>query len=150
VRMKRNMKSDSSQKSFFVDTNVIMYASGIDHPLKKPCAIVLTSVLGEGLEIKTSVEVMQEVLYRYSSINQLEKGLRLCRQFLTLFNPLLPVSPADIRLATDILESYPTIESRDAVHTAVALNNGIKQVISTDRHYDLIKEIKRVDPAEFP
>jgi len=41
------------------------------------------------------------------------------------------------------------ITSRDAIHAATMMNNGIKEIISTDPHFDLIHEIKRIDPLKL-
>ncbi len=39
-----------------------------------------------------------------------------------------------------------SVTSRDAIHAA---NNGIKEIISADSHFDLILQIKRVDPEKI-
>jgi predicted nucleic acid-binding protein len=36
-----------------------------------------------------------------------------------------------------------------ATHAAAMINNGIKKIISTDRHFDLIPKINRIDPTEL-
>jgi predicted nucleic acid-binding protein len=49
--------------------------------------------------------------------------------------------------ALDLLKSDPTITSRDAVHAAVMLHNSLRVIISTDKHFDSIPGIRRLDPA---
>jgi len=39
--------------------------------------------------------------------------------------------------------------ARDLIHAAVMLTNGIECIISTDAHFDLIKEVKRLDPVKL-
>lgn len=150
--MKSRKTMDSKSKSgstFFVDTNVFIYAAGADHPLREPCAAILRSSLTRNLDLRTSVEVLQELLYRHLHVGQVDKGVEMCGEILTLLDPVLPVHPADLRLAMELLGRYPGIDSRDAVHAAVALNNGINQIVSSDRHFDRIKDIVRIDPAEI-
>jgi len=62
---------------------------------------------------------------------------------------ILTVTKRDASLAMEIIQSYPKIETRDAFHAATMINNGIKEIISTDPHFDLISEIKRVDPLKI-
>jgi len=49
----------------------------------------------------------------------------------------------------EILESCPQIETRDSFHAATMRNNAIGEIISVDRHFDLIPKIKRIDPMNF-
>jgi PIN domain. len=54
----------------------------------------------------------------------------------------------DTDRALELLKTFPAITSRDAIHAATMINNGIKQILSTDTHFDLIPEIRRIDPAK--
>ena len=60
---------------------------------------------------------------------------------------VFPVTRAETDKALDILKSSEFITSRDAIHAATMINNGIKEIVSTDSHFDLIPEIKRINPA---
>lgn len=133
--------------SLFVDTSVIMYASGTEHPLKEPSVAVLEAAASGTAEMKTSVEVVQEILHRFIHLGRRQQGIMLARQVVELFQPLLPVRPRDIRLAIDLLERYPALSSRDALHAAVALNNGISRIVSADRDFELVREVEQVAPG---
>lgn len=144
------MKNKKTRKPvFFIDSNVVMYASGSEHRLKQPCINILRETVSEELELRTSVEVIQELLHRFSKVARRDLGIRLARRLLVLYEPILPVQPDDLRLASDLIEKYPSVQSRDAVHAAVSLNNGIRHIISADIHFDTINEIERIDPTEF-
>ena len=43
------------------------------------------------------------------------------------------------------MEKYK-IKPRDAIHAAIALENGIETIVSYDRDFDKLEEIKRLDP----
>jgi len=60
---------------------------------------------------------------------------------------VFPVMPQDTDKALELLKNHPPITSRDAIHAATMINNGIKEIISTDNHFDLIAGIKRIDPG---
>lgn len=134
----------------FLDTNIFMYAAGREHPLKGPCVAILRRVALEELEALTNAEVLQEILYRYSAIEEGERGLHLARLAVDqVGGEILPVTLADMQRAFDLVARYGTmITSRDAVHAATALNHGLKHIISVDSHFDVIEGIIRVDPRK--
>lgn len=134
---------------YFIDTNIFIYSVGRDHPLKSKCASVIQSIRGEEIRAILSTEIIQEILYRYQSIKELPIGIRLAREAILLSAKILPVTEKDLSLALEILESHPQIETRDAFHAATMTNNGVKEIISTDSHFDLIPGIERIDPSHF-
>ena len=62
---------------------------------------------------------------------------------------ILPVRLMDTDKALEILKTVNGITSRDAIHAATMINNGTKDIISTDPHFDLIPEITRLDPLQL-
>jgi hypothetical protein len=64
---------------------------------------------------------------------------------------VLPVTREDMDRAFELYERYKTkgLPPRDLVHAAVMINNGMSHIISTDKHFDAIKEIKRVRPGQY-
>jgi predicted nucleic acid-binding protein len=62
---------------------------------------------------------------------------------------IFPVRVVDTDKALEILKRVNGITSRDAVHAATMMNHGVKEIISTDSHFDLIHEIKRIDPSKL-
>lgn len=134
----------------FLDANVFMYAAGRAHPFKAPSVAVLRRVAGEKLEAVTNAEVLQEILYRYAAVGESERGLHLARLAVAqVGGDVLPVTLADMQRAFDLVARYGTrIRSRDAVHAATMLNNGLTRIISTDTHFDHIEGITRIDPRK--
>ena len=92
---------------------------------------------------------MLTILYYFQSIKQLSIGIRLAKDVVSVSARILPVEEIDLSLAIELLESYPKIQTRDAFHAATMIRNGIKEIISTDPHFDLIHEIKRIDPTKL-
>ena len=62
-----------------------------------------------------------------------------------------PVDVEDMRLATELFRRYGPkgVTPRDAIHAAVMMNRGVKEIISTDSHFDLIEGITRLDPESL-
>ena len=49
--------------------------------------------------------------------------------------------------AQKLIEKY-NIKPRDAIHSATAIHLGIREIVSEDKDFDKVKELKRVDPAK--
>ncbi len=133
-------------KPIFVDTNIFIYASGDSHPYKAPSVVFLEKVASNQIKAVSNVEVLQEILHRYCIIKEKTRGFRLIEKITELIPIILPVNKSDVLKAKELLETYPQIEARDAIHTATMLNRDIKTICSYDKHYDQIKEIKRTEP----
>jgi len=131
----------------FIDTAIVMYAGGAEHPLRAPCQRLLGDVADGRLEAVTSVEVIQEILHRFTTIGRPETGAAMARDALDLFAPVLPVTHAVMRRMPELVETYPTLAARDLVHVATCLQEGISDIVSPDRGFDTVPGIRRVDPA---
>jgi predicted nucleic acid-binding protein len=131
----------------FIDTAVVMYAGGAEHPLRAPCQRLLGEVAEGSLEAVTSVEVIQEILHRFTAIGRPEIGAAMARDALDLFAPVLPVTHAVMRRMPELVETHPTLAARDLVHIATCLQEGISDIVSPDRGFDTVPGIRRIDPA---
>ena len=105
--------------------------------------------IGSGrLIAEASVELIQE----YAHVN-LRRGVdrpRVLRQARRLTNMLrLHSFEVDhLPLALGMLEAHPRLGARDAIHAAAGISNGLTVIISTDRDFDGLGELRRVDPAD--
>jgi predicted nucleic acid-binding protein len=45
------------------------------------------------------------------------------------------------------MEKNPDLTTRDAVHAATMITNGLDTMISADAHFDAIRGLRRIDPA---
>jgi uncharacterized protein len=133
----------------FVDTAVLMYAAGGEHPLRAPCQRILKRVEVGELDAIISVEVVQELVHRYLAIRRLDLALTGATAAMDLFAPVLPVTHAVMRRVPDLARSYNRLASRDLVHVAVCQDEGIAEIISPDRGFDAVAGIRRIDPSEL-
>lgn len=132
-----------------LDSNIPMYAAGKEHFYRAPCQQVLARILTGKLEAVTNTEVHQEILHRYLRLGLGSRAREVSEDFQTVVPMVLPVTMEDIGRSRELLARYPTLSARDLIHVAVMLNSGIRAVISADRHFDRVSEIKRLDPAEL-
>ena len=133
----------------FLDANLIMYSMGGPHPLREPCKKFLGKIKSREILGVTDTEVLQEILYRYFSIERGTLGEIAYQSMIELCTDVFPVRVVDTDKALEILKRVKGITSRVAVHAATMIHNGIKEIISTDPHFDLIPEIKRIDPTKL-
>ncbi|MEO7119406.1 MAG: type II toxin-antitoxin system VapC family toxin [Candidatus Limnocylindrales bacterium] len=133
----------------FIDTAVIMYAVGGDHPYRDPSRRILDRVGAGTLDAETSIEVIQEIIHRFVSIRRPDLGRRVTTDALDLFAPVLPVTHATMRRLPDLIDRYPRLSARDLVHVATCQHEGISEIVSPDRGFDLVDGLRRLDPADF-
>ena len=134
----------------FLDTNIFLYAAGGEHPLKAPCANIVTRVGDGALNAITSTEVVQEILYVLARRKLRAEGVQLASEVMDLFPDLLPVTPADMQHACRILQDHPNLPVRDAVHCSVLSTHDITRIVTADTHFDEIPGIQRIDPSTNP
>ncbi|MBN1626966.1 MAG: type II toxin-antitoxin system VapC family toxin [Deltaproteobacteria bacterium] len=132
--------------TYFIDTNIFIYAKGKDHPLKSSCISMIKKIGNQEITAIINTEVIQEILYRYQSIKKLPSGISLAKEAVKICSLILPVEERDLSLAMEILGSNPRIQTRDAFHAATMLNHNINEILSTDPHFDLIPNIRRIQP----
>jgi hypothetical protein len=135
----------------FLDVNVLMYAAGQEHHYKQPCLRVLAAVESGLLPIVVDAEIVQEILYRYSSIGLADRGIQLATELLAFRPTILPLGEAETRLAIDLFARHRQhgVSPRDALHAAAMVGHGITRIITVDRDFDRIPEITRIDPCDI-
>jgi uncharacterized protein len=131
-----------------LDVSIPMCAAGGDHPYKAPCIRVLSAVARGRLRVAIDSETIQEILYRFGHLQRWETGATMAESLLELAAVVHPVTAADAALAVELFREHGPrgVPARDFIHCAVARNNGIGAIISTDRHFDLVDGIERLDP----
>ena len=125
-----------------------MYAGGRPHPLQEPSRRILEDVEAGRIDAATSVEVIQEILHRFTAIAQRGLGTEMARSALDLFAPVLPVTHAVMRRMPGLFGRYPKLAARDLVHVATCLEEGIDAILSPDRAFDEVREIARIPPDD--
>ena len=128
----------------FVDSNVPMYVAGRDHLLRDPARRFLERARGGEVDICTSTEVLQEILYRYAALKRLDLAGSVYDLFVHLCPTVLAVTLSDTDRAKALLVSSRGISVRDAVHAAVMLNHDISEIATFDEGFDALDGITRV------
>jgi predicted nucleic acid-binding protein len=128
----------------FVDSNVPMYVAGREHPLRDPARRFLERARSGDVDICTSTEVLQEILYRYASLKRLDLAASVYELFVQLCPTVFPVALADTDRAKALVASARGASVRDAVHAAVMLNHDVSDIATFDEGFDRVDGIKRI------
>lgn len=128
----------------FVDSNVPMYVAGRDHPLRDPARRFLERARAGAVEICTSTEVLQEVLYRYAGLKRLDLAASVYDLFVRLCPTVFPVALADTDRAKHLLATVTGLGVRDALHAAVMLNHDLTEIATFDEEFDRLDGLSRV------
>lgn len=95
----------------FVDTSVLMYAVGKPHPLRESAR----NFFREQHPLCTSAQVLQELIHAYLPVN---RGATLDAAFSLVARSgieVWPIEPADVHLARQLHDRYPTLSARDLI-----------------------------------
>jgi predicted nucleic acid-binding protein len=128
----------------FVDSNIPMYVAGREHPHRASSQRFLEMARAGEIEICTSTEVLQEILYRYSALKRLDLAGGVYDLFVQLCPVVLPVTLADTDRARRLVTDSDGISVRDAIHAAVMLNHEIDEIATFDQGFDSIAGIRRI------
>lgn len=131
---------------YLVDTNVFVYARGTNHPYRLPCREILHAAGAQALVLEASVEVVQEFTHlllrrgidRGAALEEADEVRGQCR--------LHAFGTEVLGFAIGLLADHQQLGVRDAVHAATALHAGIPAIISTDRIFDGLDTLTRIDP----
>jgi predicted nucleic acid-binding protein len=130
-----------------LDTTVLVYATGAEHPLRAPCRRVVQAV-GEGrLAATTTAEVIAERVAVRGRRRPRADAVEVGRRFTELLSPLASPDEEVALSALDLYERHPRLGSLDAVLAALVLRKGYAALVSASRAFGSVRGLKAVDPA---
>jgi predicted nucleic acid-binding protein len=129
-------------KLTFIDTNILMYAVGTEHPLKKPCLEIICKISKGDITAVTDTEVFQEVAYRYWSQHKWPKAVAVLNDYQSLFTEILPIDKDILAIYYSLLTEHSFLSPRDAIHIAVMKSEKISQVYTADKAFAKIPFLK--------
>lgn len=135
-------------RRFLYDTSVFIYALGMEHPYRAPCRGILERAGARELRGEASPNLLQELVNqrfrrtrdraRAAEAGQMAAGL--CK--------LHSLEPNDVLRGIEIFETHPDLDARDAVFAALAINRGVDAILATDKAFDEVDGLERIDPAD--
>jgi predicted nucleic acid-binding protein len=129
-----------------LDTNVLMYAVGGEHPLRDPCRRLLDAQRRGQVELMITLEVLQEFAYGRARRRPRDRTALLARLFAESLT-LVETSMDDLDHGLELFVDHPRLSVIDGVLAAVALRHDAEALVSADRAFRRITDLRHVDPA---
>jgi len=121
-----------------------MYLVGADHPNKERAQQRLEELITSDERIVTDVEVLQEILHRYTAIDRSDAIQPAFSAILDVADEVLPVTLREAEEAKEIVLGRHGLSARDALHLAVMRSYGIDRIVSFDTAFDEVPGVERI------
>ena len=139
--MKKNLKREPAV--LYLDANVFIFAALNTEEYGGKALALLKKIQQGEVQAITSALTFDEIFWEVKKNRGMEKALEAAEAMLNF--PNLEIISADrevISTALQIIRKYH-LAPRDAIHAATALMKKAETLVSTDSHFDNIKELKR-------
>ena len=129
-----------------VDTTILVYAVGTEHPLRAPCRTLLELARDGVVRASTTIEVVQELAHVRSRRRSRAEAAELARNFARGFSPLIQPDESDLLDGLDLFGVSGDLGSFDAVLAATALRRGWA-LASADKSFRQVGSLVHLDPS---
>lgn len=129
-----------------LDTTVLVYAKGSDHPLRGPCRELIEAIADGRLEATTTAEAIQEFVHVRARRRARADAVALGRDYAVLLAPLLPVTLEALGRGLDVYEQAEDLGAFDAVLAAAAEAAGAEVLVSADTGFAELEAPRHVVP----
>jgi len=129
-----------------LDTTVLVYAKGTDHPLRDPCRKLVEAIADGHIAATTTVEVVQEFVHVRARRRGRADAAALGRDYAELLAPLLSVTSEDLARGLTWYEQSDQLGAFDAVLAAAAAAAGARAVVSADAAFGELDGVVHVAP----
>ncbi len=131
-----------------LDTTVLVYALGVDHPLRPECRRLIEAV-GEGVvTATTTVEVIQEFVHVRSRRRSRSETVDDAAGYAVLLAPLIRPGDTDLTRALQVYLDHPRLGSFDALLAATVLGaRHLTGLVSADIAFGSVSDLGWIDPS---
>ena len=127
----------------YFDSNVFLYAALNSEEVGRRARALLAEVQDGRLQAASSALSFDEVVWSVKKHRSLEESLTAGEAFLSMAGlDVLPVEGDLLSSALGLIRDY-RFDPRDAIHAASALRAEAEAIVSSDKHFDRLKQIKR-------
>ncbi|MGH2555682.1 MAG: type II toxin-antitoxin system VapC family toxin [Actinomycetota bacterium] len=127
-----------------VDSNVPMYLVGAEHPHKADAQRLLDDLIAREERLVTDVEVLQEILHRYTAIARPDAIQPAFDAVLGVVDEVFSLDLQEAEEAKRIVLGGYGLSARDAIHIAAMRSHDIRRILSFDTAFDRFPGIARV------
>jgi predicted nucleic acid-binding protein len=131
-----------------LDTTVLVYAKGANHPFRDPCRRLINAIAEDRLDATTTVEVIQEFVHIRAQRRERSDAVELGCDYADLLAPLLTVENERLRRGLSLYEHTEPLGAFDAVLAATALDTGATALVSADNGFTHVAGLHHVVPDD--
>jgi predicted nucleic acid-binding protein len=129
-----------------LDTSVLAYAVGVQHPLKEPSERLVSAIGGGAVHATTTVQVIQEFAHIRSRRFPREEATAVARSYAQLLSPLLSVDETTLDQGLELFRLHSRLGAFDAVLAAAALSHDADALVSADTAFAGIAQLRWAAP----
>lgn len=129
-----------------LDTTILVYAVGDEHPLRSPCRELVAMVRDGVVRATTTVEVVQEFAHVRSRRRPLAEAATAAEHYVRGLSPLLRLDEEDLLAGLGLFRSSPDLGPFDAVLAAAARHRGWA-LASADLAFGRVAGLGHLNPA---
>jgi uncharacterized protein len=129
-----------------LDTTVLVYAVGVEHPYQAPCRELMDAIASGRLRASTTVEAVQEFAHVRARRRDRDDAGRLAEAYADLLSPLLTCTEADLRAGLRLWRATAGIGAFDAVLAATAQAAGASALVSADAGFSRVPALRHLLP----
>ena len=129
-----------------LDTSVLVYAVGADHPFREPCLRLLAGAPSR--RMTTTAAVIQEFVHVRQRRRSRADAVALGRAYLDLLSPLLDVPDLVVGDALDLMVEHPRLGAFDAALAAAATRARCTALVATDKAFSELRDCPVVVPDD--
>ncbi len=129
-----------------LDTAIFIYAQGGPHRYYGPCRAIVTQLATDSSDYAIDTELLQEVLHVYGLRGERDRAFRTFDRIIKLFPQPIPMTVDEVSVAREVLERYPALSPRDAIHVAVVSTQHLEGIVTTDAAFDQVRGLSVYDP----
>lgn len=131
-----------------LDTTVLVYAAGGDHPLRDSCRRLVNAIGGGQIEATTTVEVVQEFVHVRARRRGRADAAALGAAYADLLAPLLPVTALDLHRGLALYRQVERLGAFDAVLAAAAMGRQATALLSADGAFADVPSLVHLVPDD--
>lgn len=130
-----------------VDTTVLVYAVGTEHPLREPSRKLIDAVAAGRVDAATTIEVIQEFVHVRARRRSRKDAVKAGRSYAELLAPLLVMPTAVVDAGLRIFERTTSLGVFDSFLAATALSAGADALVSADLGFASVPRLSHVVPG---
>lgn len=131
-----------------LDTTVLVYATGAEHPLREPCRRLVDAVASGRVDATTTVEAVQEFVHVRARRRGRAEAAELGAAYADLLAPLLVVTAAELAAGLQHYRDTDRLGAFDAVLAAAAVGMQADALVSADGAFAGVPGLRHVVPDE--